>query len=94
MTTITDTQLQREAERLSELVQDGPVAVVHAGTTVAYVISPADFERSKSRARIPGFAADLIGDFDATEFCSVTAEEMGFEVPRHWARGDEAAALR
>ena len=47
---------------------------------VAYVISPVDFERAKPYGRITGFAANLIGDFDATEFCSISAEEMGFDV--------------
>lgn len=61
-----------------DMAKRGPVAVESAGKTIAYILSPEDFERSQRHPRTLGFAKDLIGDFDLEKFNSVSAEEMGF----------------
>jgi len=62
-----------------DMAKRGPVAVESAGKTIAYVLSPDDFDRCQRQPRTLGFAKDLIGDFDIEAFNSVSAEDMGFE---------------
>jgi hypothetical protein len=61
-----------------EMAKKGPVAVTSAGKTIAYVLAPDDYERTRRKPRTLGFAKDLIGEFELDEFNAVTPEEMGF----------------